>query len=51
MMASAVTSNAKRSHYWVGDNSGEFADPRGLSAGEMQWTSFKAHPLAEKVPP
>ncbi len=40
--------NAKRSHYWVGDNTGEFADPQGPSASELQWTFFKAHPMADR---
>jgi poly(hydroxyalkanoate) depolymerase family esterase len=38
--------DAKRSHYWVGDGTGEFADPQGPSASELQWTFFKAHPMA-----
>jgi poly(hydroxyalkanoate) depolymerase family esterase len=43
--------NAKRSHYWVGDKSGEFADPQGPSASELLWRFFKAHPFAESVRP
>lgn len=35
------------SHYWVGDNSGEFANPKGPSASELVWDFFKAHPFAE----
>jgi poly(hydroxyalkanoate) depolymerase family esterase len=35
------------SHYWVGDNSGEFANPTGPSASELQWTFFKAHPFRD----
>jgi hypothetical protein len=42
---------ATDSHYWVGDNSGQFADPTGPSAGELQWTFFKAHPFREGQPP
>jgi poly(hydroxyalkanoate) depolymerase family esterase len=38
-------------HYWVGDNSGEFADPTGPSASELQWAFFKAHPFTENSPP
>jgi hypothetical protein len=30
-------------HYWVGDNSGEFVDPDGPSASELQWVFFKTH--------
>ncbi len=39
------------SHYWVGDNSGEFADPTGPSASELQWAFFKGHPFRENQPP
>jgi len=39
------------SHYWVGDNSGQFADPTGPSASELQWAFFKAHPFHENPPP
>jgi poly(hydroxyalkanoate) depolymerase family esterase len=39
------------SHYWVGDNSGQFADPTGPSASELQWAFFKAHPFRENQPP
>lgn len=35
------------SHYWVGDNSGSFANPTGPSASELAWDFFKAHPFAE----
>jgi len=38
-------------HYWVGDNSGQFADPTGPSASELQWAFFKAHPFRETPPP
>jgi poly(hydroxyalkanoate) depolymerase family esterase len=38
-------------HYWVGDNSGQFADPNGPSASELQWAFFKEHPLRENPPP
>ncbi len=38
-------------HYWVGDNSGQFADPTGPSASELQWAFFKAHPFTENPPP
>ena len=38
-------------HYWVGDNSGQFADPTGPSASELQWAFFKAHPFREIPPP
>jgi poly(hydroxyalkanoate) depolymerase family esterase len=39
------------SHYWVGDNSGQFADPTGPSASELQWAFFNAHPFNENPPP
>ncbi len=39
------------SHYWVGDNSGQYADPTGPSASELQWSFFKAHPFRETPPP
>jgi poly(hydroxyalkanoate) depolymerase family esterase len=39
------------SHYWVGDNQGEFANPRGPSASELLWTFFKGHPFADTEPP
>jgi poly(hydroxyalkanoate) depolymerase family esterase len=42
---------ATDSHYWVGDNSGQFADPTGPSASELQWAFFKAHPFHESQPP
>jgi|GEM_PF-385435 poly(hydroxyalkanoate) depolymerase family esterase len=42
---------ATDSHYWVGDNSGQFADPTGPSASELQWAFFKAHPFRESQPP
>jgi poly(hydroxyalkanoate) depolymerase family esterase len=42
---------ATDSHYWVGDNSGQFANPTGPSASELQWTFFKAHPFRESQPP
>jgi len=38
-------------HYWVGDNSGQFADPTGPSASELQWAFFKAHAFTENPPP
>jgi poly(hydroxyalkanoate) depolymerase family esterase len=39
------------SHYWVGDNPGQFANPRGPSASELLWSFFKGHPFAEREPP
>jgi hypothetical protein len=42
-MANAATSMRGEAFYWVGDNIGEFADPRGPSASELQWMFFKAH--------
>ena len=42
---------ATNSHYWVGDNSGQFANPTGPSASELQWSFFKAHPFRESQPP
>jgi poly(hydroxyalkanoate) depolymerase family esterase len=38
-------------HYWVGDNSGQFADPTGPSASELLWAFFKEHPLRDNPPP
>ena len=32
------------SHYWVGDNDGEFADSDGPSASELFWDFFSRHP-------
>ena len=39
------------SHYWVGDNSGEFANPTGPSATDLLWAFFRAHPFADHPPP
>jgi poly(hydroxyalkanoate) depolymerase family esterase len=39
------------SHYWVGDNRGEFANPTGPSATDLLWTFFRGHPFAEHPPP
>lgn len=39
------------SHYWVGDNSGEFANPKGPSASELIWTFFRDHPFTGGTPP
>jgi poly(hydroxyalkanoate) depolymerase family esterase len=38
-------------HYWVGDNSGQFANPNGPSASELQWAFFQGHPFADNPPP
>jgi poly(hydroxyalkanoate) depolymerase family esterase len=38
-------------HYWVGDGSGQFADPTGPSASGLLWAFFKSHPFAEHPPP
>jgi poly(hydroxyalkanoate) depolymerase family esterase len=38
-------------HYWVGDNSGQFANPNGPSASELQWTFFQGHPFVDSPPP
>ena len=38
-------------HYWVGDSSGQFANPNGPSASELLWTFFKSHPFADNPPP
>jgi poly(hydroxyalkanoate) depolymerase family esterase len=38
-------------HYWVGDNNGQFANPNGPSASELQWAFFKGHPFADNPPP
>jgi poly(3-hydroxybutyrate) depolymerase len=39
------------SHYWVGDNRGEFANPTGPSATDLLWAFFRAHPFADTPPP
>ena len=39
------------SHYWVGDNRGEFANPTGPSATDLLWAFFRAHPFADHPPP
>jgi poly(hydroxyalkanoate) depolymerase family esterase len=39
------------SHYWVGDNPGQFANPRGPSASELLWSFFRGHPFNEGEPP
>src|SRR3712207_703237 len=39
------------SHYWVGDNRGEFANPTGPSATDLLWAFFRAHPFADQPPP
>jgi poly(hydroxyalkanoate) depolymerase family esterase len=38
-------------HYWVGDNSGQFANPVGPSASDLQWAFFQGHPFADNPPP
>lgn len=38
------------SHYWVGDNAGEYANPTGPSASELLWAFFRAHPFAAAGP-
>jgi hypothetical protein len=35
------------SHYWVGDNAGEFANPNGPSAAQLLWEFFKSHPFSQ----
>jgi poly(hydroxyalkanoate) depolymerase family esterase len=40
-----------RGYYWVGDNSGQFADPRGPSASELLWALFKSHSFTSNPPP
>jgi hypothetical protein len=35
-----------RTHFWVGDDAGTFADPDGPSATEALWAFFKEHALA-----
>src|SRR5262249_17294129 len=42
---------ATNSHYWVGDNNGQFANPKGPSASELQWAFFRAHPFRDTHPP
>lgn len=33
-----------KSHAWIGDNEGQFADPTGPSATELLWDFFEANP-------
>lgn len=33
-----------KSHAWIGDNAGQFADPNGPSATELLWAFFEANP-------
>lgn len=35
-----------RTHFWVGDHEGRFADPEGPSASELLWSFFRQHRLA-----
>ena len=35
-----------RTHFWVGDHEGRFADPDGPSASELLWDFFRQHRLA-----
>ncbi|HYZ27162.1 MAG TPA: PHB depolymerase family esterase [Geminicoccaceae bacterium] len=35
-----------RTHFWVGDDAGMFADPDGPSATELLWAFFERHSLA-----
>jgi len=39
------------SHYWVGDNAGEFANPNGPSAAQLFWEFFKSHSFSENQAP
>jgi poly(hydroxyalkanoate) depolymerase family esterase len=41
----------KGSHYWVGDNDGEFANSTGPSASNVLWDFFRRHPFSEREPP
>jgi poly(hydroxyalkanoate) depolymerase family esterase len=34
-----------RTHFWVGDHDGRFADPDGPSASELLWSFFRQHEL------
>ncbi len=38
-------------HYWVGDNFGEFANPQGPSASALFWDFFRRHSFSENRPP
>jgi poly(hydroxyalkanoate) depolymerase family esterase len=33
-----------KSHAWIGDNTGQFADPNGPSATDLLWAFFQANP-------
>jgi poly(hydroxyalkanoate) depolymerase family esterase len=39
------------SHYWVGDNFGEFANPQGPSASALLWDFFERHSFGGNRPP
>ncbi len=38
-------------HYWVGDNDGQYANSKGPSAAELFWDFFKRHPFSENHAP
>jgi poly(hydroxyalkanoate) depolymerase family esterase len=38
-------------HYWVGDNAGPFANPKGPSASALLWAFFQRHPFSPGQPP
>lgn len=38
-----------RTHYWVGDNAGPFADPNGQSATELLWSFFQDKTLTPET--
>jgi poly(hydroxyalkanoate) depolymerase family esterase len=40
---------AGRTHFWVGDDAGMFADPDGPSASELLWRFFREHALAPEA--
>lgn len=41
----------KGSHYWVGDNDGEFANSKGPSASELFWDFFSRHAATAETCP
>lgn len=41
----------KGSHYWVGDNDGEYANSKGPSASELFWEFFARHPATAETCP
>jgi poly(hydroxyalkanoate) depolymerase family esterase len=41
---------AQATHYWPGDNAGQFANPDGPSASELLWAFFREQSLDDALP-